>query len=171
MSNLLKLVQIGKRELAMEDDAYREMLHNLTGQRSCKALGHMQLKAVLDHMKALGFKPKQKPKPRAAEVTKIYAIWRTMYKQGFVRNGSDKAIDSYVRRMTTRMNGRGVERAIWLKSYQAADVLEALKKWHYRLMADAIITKGGKVPQNRDGTGPCGYATLAELYEESYHGK
>ncbi|HHY0483408.1 TPA: gp16 family protein [Vibrio parahaemolyticus] len=168
MSNLLKLVQIGKRELAMDDDTYRAMLKNITGQNSSKNLQQWQLSKVLDHLKSLGFKPKasNKPKPKAPEVAKIKAIWITMHKQGFVRDGSDSAIDAYVRRMTTHSNGRGIERAIWLKSYQAADVLESLKKWHSRLMCDAIIAKGGKIPKNDRGTGPVGYDKLTEFYEE-----
>ena len=171
MSNLLKLVQIGKRELSMDDDTYREMLNNITGQRSSKNLSQWQLSKVLDHLKGLGFKPKQKKaqnQPKALEVTKIKAIWITMHKQGFIRNGSDSAIDAYVRRMTTQSNGRGVDRAIWLKPYQASEVLESLKQWHHRLMCEAIISKGGKVPQNDDGNGPVGYDQLSWFYENYF---
>ncbi|MBE4071074.1 regulatory protein GemA [Vibrio parahaemolyticus] len=170
MSKLLKLVQIGKRELAMDDDTYRAMLENITGQNSAKNLQQWQLSKVLDHLKSLGFKPKasNKPKPKTPEVAKIKAIWITMHKQGFVRDGSDSAIDAYVRRMTTHSNGRGIERAMWLKSYQAADVLESLKKWHSRLMCDAIIAKGGKIPKNDRLTGPAGYDKLADHYKENY---
>ncbi|EGQ7799314.1 regulatory protein GemA [Vibrio parahaemolyticus] len=169
MSNLLKLVQIGKRELAMDDDTYRAMLKNITGQSSSKNLQQWQLSKVLDHLKSLGFKPKhKKPQPKAPEVAKIKAIWITMHKQGFVRDGSDSAIDAYVRRMTTHSNGRGIERAMWLKSYQASEVLESLKKWHYRLMCDAIIAKGGKIPKNDRLTGPAGYDKLAGYYEINF---
>lgn len=168
MSNLLKLVQIGKRDLALDDDMYRDMLEQTVGVRSAKNLSQWQLSKVLDHMKGLGFKPKHKPRPRAEEVTKLKAIWITMHQQGFVRNGSDAAIDAYVRRMTTRMNGRGVERANWLKSHQAAEVLESLKKWHYRLMCEAIISKGDRIPRNADNTGHVGYAKLAAYYKENY---
>ncbi len=170
MSKLLQLVQIGKRELALEDDMYRDMLQQTVGQRSAKNLSEWQLSKVLDHMKALGFKPKasNKPKPRAPEVGKIKAIWITMHKQGFVRNGSDAAIDAYVRRMTTRMNGRGIDRAIWLQSQQAAEVLESLKQWHYRLMSEVIVSKEGRIPANNDCTGPAGYDKLATYYKENY---
>ncbi|EMF7386089.1 regulatory protein GemA [Vibrio parahaemolyticus] len=169
MSNLLKLVQIGKRELAMDDDTYRAMLVNITGQNSAKNLSQWQLSKVLDHLKGLGFKPKQKkPQPKALEVTKIKAIWITMHKQGFVRNGSDAAIDAYVRRMTTRSNGRGIERAMWLKPYQAAEVLESLKNWHFRCMCDAILKKGGTIPTNESCTGYVGYDKLVKVYEKHF---
>ncbi|MGD8172160.1 gp16 family protein [Vibrio sp. TRT 21S02] len=172
MSNLLKLIQIGKRELALDDDMYRDMLEQTVGVRSAKNLSQWQLSKVLDHMKGLGFKPKpsSQPKPRAQEVSKIKAIWITMHKQGFVRNGNDAAIDAYVRRMTTSMNGRGVERANWLKSHQAAEVLESLKKWHYRLMSEVIISKEGRIPTNDRGTDHAGYDKLAAYYKENYCG-
>lgn len=170
MSNLLTLIQVGKRELALDDDMYRDMLEQTVGVRSAKNLSQWQLSKVLDHMKELGFKPKRtaKSKARAPEVAKIKAIWITMHKQGFVRNGSDKAIDSYVRRMTTKMNVRGVERANWLKSNQAAEVLECLKAWHFRLMCNAILSNGGRIPTNRDCTGYAGYDKVAAYYKENY---
>lgn len=152
MSNLLKLVQIAKRDLAMEDDSYRDVLEQCTGKRSAKGLNDIQLTKVLDRMKALGFKPKRKPQERAPEVAKIRAIWRTMHKQGFIRNANDVAIDAYVKRMTTASNGRGIEKAVWLKSAQAAEVLEALKKWHYRLPTEVITKSGGRIPSNNDCT-------------------
>ncbi len=169
MSNLLKLIQIGKRDLAMEDDSYRDVLEQCTGKRSAKGLNDIQLTKVLDRMKALGFKPKRKSQPRAPEVTKIRAIWRTMHKQGFVRNANDSALDQYVKRMTARANGKGVERAVWLKPYQAADVLESLKMWHSRLMCESIISQGGKVPQNDTCTANAGYDTIAAYYVERYY--
>ncbi|MEZ8190665.1 gp16 family protein [Vibrio sp. 1F279] len=169
MSNLLKLVQIAKRDLAMEDDSYRDVLEQCTGKRSAKGLNDIQLTKVLDRMKSLGFKPKRKPQARAPEVTKIRAIWHTMHKQGFIRNANDVAIDAYVKRMTTASNGRGIEKAVWLKSAQAAEVLEALKKWHYRLMAEVITKSGGRIPSNNDCTGPAGYELLAEHYASNYY--
>ncbi|MEZ8869524.1 gp16 family protein [Vibrio sp. 10N.247.310.56] len=165
MSNLLKLIQIAKRDLAMEDDSYRDVLEQCTGKRSAKGLNDIQLAKVLDRMKALGFKPKRKPQARAPEVAKIRAIWRTMHKQGFIRNGNDVAIDAYVKRMTTASNGRGIAKAAWLKSAQAADVLESLKKWHYRLMTEVITKSGYRIPLNDARTGPAGYDRIAEFYE------
>lgn len=169
MSNLLKLVQIAKRDLAMEDDSYRDVLEQCTGKRSAKGLNDIQLTKVLDRMKALGFKPKRKPQARAPEVAKIRAIWRTMHKQGFIRNANDVAIDAYVKRMTTASNGRGIEKAVWLKSTQAAEVLEALKKWHYRLMKEDILSQDGRIPMNDQCTGDAGYDKLAEYYASNYY--
>lgn len=171
MSNLLKLVQIGKRELGLDDDMYRDMLQKTVGQRSSKNLSEWQLSKVLDHMKALGFKPKPKPaaKPqtRLPECKKILAIWITMRKQGFLKNASDAALDAFVKRMTSQINGgQGIEKLNWLKSEDAYHVLEALKRWHYRVMKEAILAAGGRIPSNDDCTGPAGYGKLAEYYQD-----
>lgn len=178
MSNNLKLVQIAKRDLNMDDDIYRDLLERITGQRSCKGLSDFALSKVVNEMKRKGFKPKQSKKiklsppssdkVRASETLKIRAIWITMYKHGFVRNRSETALDAYVKRMTNNSNGKGVAKAAWLNSTQAYNVLEALKKWHYRLMAESIIKQGGRIPLNNDLTCPAGYDLLKEHFEDGY---
>lgn len=168
MSNALKLVQIGKRDLQLDDAMYRDLLEQVTGERSAKGLSETQLNAVVAAMKLRGFKPKPKPQPQAAEVPKIHAIWLTMYDQGFVRSRTEVALNTYVKRMTKTSNGQGIDRIEWLKSAQAVMVLEALKKWHWRCMADAIIARGGRVPLNDKLTDKAGYEKLAAHYEEFY---
>lgn len=170
MSNALKLVHIGRRDLGLDDDMYRDLLEQITGKRSAKGQSDVQLNAVVAEMKRRGFKPKRsnRPKARAAEVAKIRAIWLTMFDQGFVRSNTDVAINTYVKRMTKTGNGQGVDRAEWLKPEQASMVLEALKKWHYRCMADAIVASGGRIPPNDKLTAPAGYDKLAGHYEEFY---
>lgn len=44
MSKLLKLVQIGKRELQLSDEAYRDLLEEVTGQRSSRGLNDFKLR-------------------------------------------------------------------------------------------------------------------------------
>jgi len=169
MSNALKLVQIGKRDLHLDDDMYRNLLELITGKRSAKGLSENQLNAVVTEMKRRGFKPKSsKPQARAAEVAKIRAIWLTMFDQGFVRSKTEVALNTYVKRMTKTSNGQGIDRIEWLKSAQAVMVLEALKKWHWRCMADAIIARGGRVPLNDKLTDKAGYEKLAGYYSEFY---
>ncbi|EGQ9150164.1 regulatory protein GemA [Vibrio parahaemolyticus] len=176
MSKLLKLVQIGKRELQLSDESYRNLLQEVTGQRSSRGLGDFKLSKMVDRMKQMGFVPVSKNKVeakkfRAYESEKILAIWITMNNQGFLRNGSDLALDAYVRRMTSQINGKGVAKLAWIDSEQAAYVLEALKKWHYRLMRDAIVAAGGRVPMNDKCTGPAGYDKLAWFYKYEFKGK
>ncbi|WP_303845320.1 gp16 family protein [Aeromonas sobria] len=175
---LLKLVQVGRRELSLDEEDYRALLESVTGARSAKGLKAAQLEAVVTAMKGLGFKvkggasgrrsPPSSAKVQAPEVRKVRAIWITMYNDGFVRDGSDDALGSYIKRMTANSNGgAGINRAEWLTSAQAERVLEALKKWHIRLMTDAILSRGDIMPvsnSHRLDALP-GYDLVREVYE------
>ncbi len=177
---LLKIVQVGRRELGLDEEDYRALLESVTGVRSAKGLSAAKLDAVITAMKGLGFKvkggaqvngrrsPPSAAKVQAPEVRKVRAIWITMYNDGFVRDGSDDALGSYIKRMTANANGgAGISRPEWLTSAQAERVLEALKKWHIRLMTAAIIERGDKVPvsnSHRLDAMP-GYDLIREAYE------
>ncbi|WP_303845229.1 gp16 family protein [Aeromonas sobria] len=178
--HLLKIVQVGRRELGLDEEDYRALLESVTGARSAKGLSAAKLDAVITAMKGLGFKvkggaqvngrrsPPSAAKVQAPEVRKVRAIWITMYNDGFVRDGSDDALGNYIKRMTASANGgAGISRPEWLTSVQAERVLEALKKWHIRLMTAAIIERGDKVPEprsHRDDAMP-GYDLIREAYE------
>lgn len=159
---LLKIVQVGRRELGLDEEDYRALLESVTGARSAKGLSAAKLDAVITAMKGLGFKvkggaqvngrrsPPSSAKVQAPEVRKVRAIWITMCNDGFVRDGSEDALGSYIKRMTANANGgAGISRPEWLTSAQAERVLEALKKWHIRLMTGAIIERGDIVPASR----------------------
>lgn len=177
---LLKIVQVGRRELGLDEEGYRALLESVTGARSAKGLNAAKLEAVITAMKGMGFKvkggaqvngrrsPPSAAKVQAPEVRKVRAIWITMYNDGFVRDGSDDALGSYIKRMTANANGgAGIARPEWLTSAQAERVLEALKKWHIRLMTAAIIERGDKVPvsnSHRLDAMP-GYNLIREAYE------
>lgn len=172
MSKFLKLVQIGKRDLQLSDEQYRDLLEEVTGQRSARGLPDFKLGKVVDRMKSMGFVPitKAVPRrnpgiPRTAEAAKIKAIWITMHKQGFVRDGSDGALNAYVKRMTSKINGVGVERLEWLNGDQSVYVLEAIKRWHSRVMKDAIIAWMKENPSYEGLPIPYGYGKLVKCYE------
>ncbi|WP_323094327.1 gp16 family protein [Aeromonas hydrophila] len=175
---LLTLVHVGRRELGLEDEDYRTLLESVTGARSAKGLSVAQLDAVVTAMKGLGFKVKGNTTGRrsppstahvqAPEVRKLRAIWITMKQDGLLRDGSEDALGSYIKRMTANANGgAGIHRADWLTSVQAERVLEALKKWHIRLMTDAILARGDSVPDtlsHRHDAKP-GYDLIRDAYE------
>lgn len=155
-NRLIQLIHVGKRELALDDDTYRLMLSSETGKTSCKQMNIKQLEQVLGAMKSRGFthqtNARKTPFKRRlsaksgnvkTQIDKINAIWITMFKHGFIRDGSATALDVYVRRMTHRAQGEGVDHVAWCTSSQAHTVLESLKRWHRRVMVDAI--DAGKV--------------------------
>ncbi|MBL0634197.1 gp16 family protein [Aeromonas dhakensis] len=177
---LLKLVQVGRRELGLDEEEYRALLEQVTGARSAKGMSASKLDAVITAMKGLGFKvkggdkvtgrrsPPSSAKVQATEVRKLRAIWITMKQDGLLHDGSEDALGSFIRRMTASANGGvGISRAEWLTSALAERVLEALKKWHIRLMTDAILSRGDIMPvsnSHRLDALP-GYDLVREVYE------
>ena len=175
---LLTLVHVGRRELGLDEEDYRDLLESVTGSRSAKGLKAAQLEAVVTAMKGLGFKVKgnttgRRSPPSAAhvqapEVRKLRAIWITMNNDGLLHDGSEDALGSFIRRMTANANGGvGINRAEWLTSIQAERVLEALKKWHIRLMTDVILNRGDIMPESsshRVDAQP-GYDLVRKVYE------
>ncbi len=171
MNRYLQLVQIAKRDLNMDDDIYRDLLQRVTGKRSAKGLSDRQLSKVLDEMKRLGFKPKPTKqrkqtltKAQAIEVSKMKAIWITMKKHGFIHDGSDQALNSFVYRMTGRLNKLGIKRVEWLTPSLAESVLEALKNWHKRSAIKVMIEHNIDIPLNATGTAYAGYDAVMSCY-------
>ncbi|AWY02227.1 hypothetical protein A8139_21510 [Marinomonas primoryensis] len=169
-NRMIAAISIGKKSLKIDDEIYRPMLKSLTGKESLKLMTEDQLSLVLDHFKkALGFVPappkatksNAKPKPRSPAASKIRAIWITMHKQGFLENGSDRALDAYCQRMTKTTNGQGVQYLVWLDNWQAQSVLESLKRWHFRLMKDHLEKCHAGVPPSQT------YEVLSKYYENT----
>lgn len=56
---LIVKIHIAKKDLAMDDETYRDVLQRVTGKDSCKNMTVTELKKVISDMKRLGFTPKQ----------------------------------------------------------------------------------------------------------------
>lgn len=128
----IKLIHIAKSQLNIDDDTYRHLLQTLTQKNSTKIMTIRELKKVVDNLKAKGFKVK--PPKKAGKITatepihkKIRSLWLKLADAGEVKNRSEKAINSYVKRIT------GVEVMDWLTEKQAMVVIESLKCWQARI--------------------------------------
>ncbi|WKE65037.1 regulatory protein GemA [Gallaecimonas kandeliae] len=146
----IQLIHIAKAQLGLDDDLYRQLLMDIGGAPSSKELTFAKADAVLEHLKSKGFKaiPKGRLSPKSGTaavgaVDKIRAIWITMSKQGFVRDGSETALDKWVCSVTQ------VRHVGWLKQRSAAQALEALKKWHTRELERALGARWGFFPESR----------------------
>lgn len=185
-TRLIRLVQVGRRTLGLDEETYRELLTQQSGKRSAADLTLQELDKVLVTMKAAGFKPtvkrpvkgsKQKrlspahgASVKAAEISVIRAVWITMHRHGLLRDGSETALNHYVERQTVRMNnGIGVAEVAWLSDTLAYRVLESLKNWHKREMVEALRAARRVVPANKVG-GVAGYQTILAAFEEIAHG-
>ena len=181
-SALIKLIHVAKRELALDDEAYKAAIEGVAqGKTSSADLTVTQLEMLLERFKSAGFKrqstaskarrksPVAGTPVRTPEISKIRAIWITMRQHGFVKDGSETALNSYVQRMTIKLNGGvGVAEVGWLNDALAVKVLEALKGWHRRLMLARIAADIIQPPLNERTGNPAGYDAVMAFYEERY---
>lgn len=136
---LIQVIHVGaRRDLAMDEDTYRDMLEGVTGKRSTKDMEPWELERVLDRLYSLGFVKKGgKNGPPAHKMADdpqskmIRALWLKLADMGQVRNPSEDALNAFVRRQTGR------DRLEWISSTQASNVIEALKSW--------VVREGGTV--------------------------
>ncbi|MGY4003831.1 gp16 family protein [Aeromonas sanarellii] len=182
-TRLIRLVQVGRRSLGLDDETYRELLTQQSGKRSAAELTLQELDKVLVAMKGAGFKPtvkrgvkggKQKrlspvsgTPVRTAEIGVIRAIWITMAKHGLLRDGSETALNHYVERQTVRINnGVGVAEVSWLDGALAYSVLESLKHWHKREMVKALQAANKTIPINEKTGRVVGYQAVLAAFEQ-----
>lgn len=133
----LAKVQIARKELALDDGAYRTMLERLTGKRSAGDCSDEELDAVLEELKAKGWTPRliagsaqrqQGVRPglgrRPADhplARKARAMWISLHQLGVVRQRGDAALEAFARRQL------GVEVFQWADQGQGYKLVEALK--------------------------------------------
>ncbi|MFM5818213.1 gp16 family protein [Aeromonas sanarellii] len=182
-TRLIRLVQVGRRSLGLDEETYRELLVQQSGKRSAAELTIQELDKVLLAMKGAGFKPtvkrgvngdKQKrlspasgAQVRTAEIGVIRAVWITMHRHGLLRDGSETALNSYVARQTVRLNkGIGVAEVAWLSGELAYSVLESLKHWHKREMVKALQGANKTVPINDKSGRVAGYQAVLAAFEQ-----
>lgn len=128
-----------KGSLKLDDDTYRDILRGY-GVKSSTKLTIVKADQLIDDLvikaTAAGVWEKRKPAAKAKTTRKladddqskmIRGIWIELHEMGVVKDSSEKALASYVKRMTR------IEDLRWLDVKQAQLVIEALKKWRKRV--------------------------------------
>lgn len=128
-ANLQKL-HIGKKELGLSDDIYRDILREITKKESAKDISDAQAAKVLARYKELGWKPKPskkaKPTRRVAtdrKSTMLRALWIELHQAGKVENPSEAALTKFVKNLT------GVDDLGWLTNRNVTVCKKALNDW------------------------------------------
>lgn len=136
----LQVIHIAKKQLALDDDSYRDLLERLTGKRSSADLDADQRRAVLGEFKRLGFKQQAAQSSPATAANKklrigtrrlaadprarkVRALWLTLWHLAAVRDPSEDALAAFVKRVAR------VDDLAWLSPPQFQAVTEALKDW------------------------------------------
>jgi phage gp16-like protein len=122
----LAAIHVAKKQLRMGDDTYRDMLWSIARVRSSGDLDHAGRKAVLDHLKACGFKHRR-PTASDPQSRRIRALWLDLKDLGALRDASEAALGTYIEHQT------GTKALAWLSSDQASKVIESLKAWQRRI--------------------------------------
>lgn len=128
----LAKIHIARKKLAMEEDSYRALLRRITGHDTSAALDIIQLDAVLQEFKRLGFHegvPRRwRPASQKPHVRKVFALWHAL--KPYLENGSDSALRAFVRRQTrSAAHPDGVADPAFLNPEDANLVIEGLKAW------------------------------------------
>jgi hypothetical protein len=113
--NLARLHAL-KREMALDEDAYRDRLFVVAGVRSAKQLDDAALAVALAK-----FPVKQSNTAFHAHHRLAKALWIACWNLGALASGDDAALDAFVRRQT------GKERLAFVTPAEAGKVTEALK--------------------------------------------
>ena len=123
----LAKIHVAKKQLGLDDDAYRDVLDRTVGQRTAKGLSEAQCGKVLEEMNRLGFESSSGGHRKALEgrfAKKLQALWIAGWNLGIVRNRDDHALLAFVKRQT------GLDHTRFLHHPEdAAKAIEALKAW------------------------------------------
>lgn len=129
----LAMIHIGKKQLGLDDETYREMLRNVAGFDSCSDIGAAGLAKVIRHMRSrgadLGGKRPQYKKGTHAAL--IRHLWTCLNRAGEVVDGSDRALRRWVKRQTKIYDpdGNGFDHPNLVPEGVAGRLVEQLKRW------------------------------------------
>lgn len=130
---LVAKVKIAQKQLGLDDDTYRDLLHSVTGKRSAAKLKVWELDNVIKRMIKQGFKPKRLVKSGSRKQTDdhqsklIRHLWVQLHEAGKVRDSSERALVNWAKGQFK--NSHGIEALQWLDVYQKSRLIESLKQW------------------------------------------
>lgn len=126
----IRLIHVAKRELALGDDEYRDLLYAVTGKRTSKDLTAPEAKDVVATLERLGFKalgPRPAGRATDAQAKLIKDMWREA-----ARQPSESYLGVWL------LNAYRVNRPEELTFDDASRAIEALKAMKRRGAAEVI---------------------------------
>ena len=130
------MIHVAKKDLRMDNETYRAMLWTHGRVKSSADLDSHGRNKVIQHLRNIGWVPikskrnkKYSPKSRGSIADKARALWIDMFKHGLINDGSEKALSSFVKKMT------GLDAVDFMNNdtRSANKVIEALKSMRQRL--------------------------------------
>ncbi|MEQ6471038.1 regulatory protein GemA [Comamonas sp. wu1-DMT] len=138
-NRLIKLIQVARRDLGLDEPNYRGILFAQGGNDSLAAMSIDGMQKVLDYLKGQGFKVRSTKTDRkqatGLDASKVRALWLFLHELGAVQDPSEAALTAYVKRMVK------VDDVQWMRSGRRVEtVIESLKKWAMRYLPAAVAT-------------------------------
>lgn len=135
---MLAKLHLARKQLALTEDSYRDVLRRVTGLDSAAAMSEAQLDRALAEFKRLGFKPKSTSvaprRSQHAQIRMIHGVWNDICALGIDAEDHPAALRAFVQRQTRGpLHPDGVSAPEFLNADQATRVLEGLKAWRARL--------------------------------------
>lgn len=121
----LAAIHVAKRDLGLDDVAYREVVNRISGGRtdSSGRLTQAERTALLEELRGRGFGRAGDRVPSRKQLFKIRRLWTALWNLGALAEYSPASLDAFCKRTA------GVDKAMWLNPTGANQVIEGLKAW------------------------------------------
>lgn len=122
--SMLAKIHIAQKQLAMDEDDYRQIVFDVAGKGSAGDCSDAELSRIIDRLKEKGFEPLPKAGRKAAThpmARKARALWISLHHLNVVQNPSEQALEAFAKRQL------GCERLSWANQREAHRLIEALK--------------------------------------------
>lgn len=130
---LIATLFVAKRQLSLDEEMFRDVLEEASGERSIRSMDLEGLEKCLWHLKSKGFRPtfgagrfdtSTLSEPARRHLAKLRALWISGYHLGVVKNRDDDALLKFISRQT------GLDHPRFLINGQdAGKAIEGLKGW------------------------------------------
>lgn len=143
-ARLLKALHARARERGLDEATRRDLIARVSAgrTRSAKDLTMQEMVDVIDAMgrgpRPLAANQERQParrRQRRPQQAKVIALWRSLYNLGITRDGSERALDAFVRGQNF-----GVDALNWADAPALNKIIEALKDWLARAGGPAEVT-------------------------------
>ncbi|MEW6427305.1 MAG: regulatory protein GemA [Thermodesulfobacteriota bacterium] len=131
-------IHIAVKALGLDDEEYRDILHHRFQVRSSRELTERQAEALLLVFRTAGWNPAPRAMPgrkaappvsrEDAQGRMIRGLWITLAKAGAVADGSERALNRYIKRMVR------IDALRFCTPGHKSRLIEHLKSWEKRDM-------------------------------------
>lgn len=146
----IKVINVAKTQLAMDEDSYRSNLMQLTGKASLKEMAIPELVTVLSFMQRHGFKlqaTNKKAKPMATpQLQKLKQVWVSLAHLNCLRDKSDAAFEAWALTAAKRLLPQPVDSLQWLPRGVVHQLIEQIKQWHRRELLKVVPEMAQRLP-------------------------